>query len=77
MVLDFDPCILYPRVSGVSREEDVVARFRPTGVGETRRSANVRGRFGLARTATLVRGVVFRGCVEGGVFGVRSPIIGC
>ena len=43
MVLDFDPCMLYPRVSGVSREEDVVAGFRPIGVGETLLSANVRG----------------------------------
>ena len=42
-VLDFDPEMLYERVSGVSREEDVVAGFCPPVVGETPRSANVRG----------------------------------
>ena len=43
MALDFGPCMLYPRVSGVSREKDEVAGFRPPGVGEITRSANVRG----------------------------------
>ena len=43
MVLDFCPEMLYERVSGVSREEDVVAGFCPPVVGETPRSANVRG----------------------------------
>ena len=45
-VLALCPEMLCERVSGVSREEDVVAGFRPGGVGETPGSANVRGRVG-------------------------------
>ena len=43
MVLNCGPCMFCERVSGVSREEDVVAGFRPPVVGEITRSANVRG----------------------------------
>ena len=45
-VLAFCPEMLCERVSGVSREEDVVAGFCPGGVGETSCSAYVRGRVG-------------------------------